>query len=1117
MKKVLFVSFLFFLFSGNTAKATHIVGGNISVEWVKDSTFKLTLHFYRDCKDGAVELPNSVSIGFYDLWDDSFLKSYQVSLTKKQTLRLGDDCFEPENLCVEEGIYSRNIIINTHPHVKDKKGKMQGKVPGYYFSWQSCCRNHVIDNIVNPGSTGMTFYARVPDQGRKNSTPYFQEYPAAYFCLDTLMEIDFSAIETDGDSLVYSLVTPLNGFATSSTEVIKPGPYPNVTWKDPYNDTNVVGGWPRMEIDSKTGLITAQPSAQGVYVMSVMVEEYRNGTKIGEVRREVQFEVVKCEYQNKPPVTEIKPENMGPGSELSLTDSTIVIFPGDSTCFDVISTDSNKLDWVGIIASSPMFNNNDPNYPTAWFYPDSAKGQANAKLCVKSKCEHASDSLYPVSFLVKDSSQCVGYIPTITIDSLFIHVQMPPNKKPYFVLPALDSTIYNIEPGDSICTLIMAIDINTRDYIELSAVSEMLDHNLDSVPDGYFTIDTATQIIQQNFCFKATCEDIGGTYPINFYVRDSNACTGWLGDTARITYFIAVQPNGNSIPEITVNNSSSDSLTVTAGDSLCFNVLTKDKNHKDFVTLAASGSILDPLFNGPNAYFTNEDTLVEKISTNLCIAATCEDVGGSPYQLTFTSVDSTFCEGWQTVYATKTIDVWVVPDVNIAPEIDTTVADTIEIIGGSAKYCVDIKSKDKNTKDYVSLTAVSDMFNSALDVPQATFNPVGADTAKTLTTKKLCITTACDDIQKQPYAITFYSRDSTLCDGWQDSVVERTIYVKVKAKENILPKFYAPTKNFEEIIAGDSLCFTVLAADVNTGPADLLDLTIQTEESTKPTYPDISFTPVYGATGTIGSNCCIYTKCENVAADPYQLRFIVTDTNTCFKYDSVVYHNMAIRVSPPANAVPHFTLPLESQYEVIAGELFCFDVELTDSNATDEIELDATSILIDSPNGKPSLDFVPMTGNSSISEYVCIQTECQHSSNTPYRITFIGKDDACVAASTSQNLDIYVRSAMEENGDSLAPNIFTPNYDGVNDYFKLDYLGNSELYCFDSFIIQIYNRWGKLVFESNDHDFRWDGKDKNGQLLMDGTYFYMITSNTYSEEYIKQGFVHLMRGDVIAK
>lgn len=66
------------------------------------------------------------------------------------------------------------------------------------------------------------------------------------------------------------------------------------------------------------------------------------------------------------------------------------------------------------------------------------------------------------------------------------------------------------------------------------------------------------------------------------------------------------------------------------------------------------------------------------------------------------------------------------------------------------------------------------------------------------------------------------------------------------------------------------------------------------------------------------------------------------------------------------------------------------------------------------------------------------------------------------------------------------PNAFTPNGDGLNDEFKI--VSNVIL---DEFQLQIYNRWGQLVFETSDQHIGWDGT-YNGNSLKSGSYVWKI-------------------------
>jgi gliding motility-associated-like protein len=69
----------------------------------------------------------------------------------------------------------------------------------------------------------------------------------------------------------------------------------------------------------------------------------------------------------------------------------------------------------------------------------------------------------------------------------------------------------------------------------------------------------------------------------------------------------------------------------------------------------------------------------------------------------------------------------------------------------------------------------------------------------------------------------------------------------------------------------------------------------------------------------------------------------------------------------------------------------------------------------------------------------------------------------------------------------ILPNVFTPNDDGVNDFWEINYTGSETLY------IKIFDRWGRLVYQSNSRDPAWNGKDTTGAIAPEGQYTYRIT------------------------
>lgn len=76
---------------------------------------------------------------------------------------------------------------------------------------------------------------------------------------------------------------------------------------------------------------------------------------------------------------------------------------------------------------------------------------------------------------------------------------------------------------------------------------------------------------------------------------------------------------------------------------------------------------------------------------------------------------------------------------------------------------------------------------------------------------------------------------------------------------------------------------------------------------------------------------------------------------------------------------------------------------------------------------------------------------------------------------------------LEDCDLPFIPNVFTPNGDGLNDFFTIGYRNATD------FSIEIYNRWGEMVFKSDNPQFAWDGTFR-GELVPMGAYFYVIVS-----------------------
>lgn len=86
---------------------------------------------------------------------------------------------------------------------------------------------------------------------------------------------------------------------------------------------------------------------------------------------------------------------------------------------------------------------------------------------------------------------------------------------------------------------------------------------------------------------------------------------------------------------------------------------------------------------------------------------------------------------------------------------------------------------------------------------------------------------------------------------------------------------------------------------------------------------------------------------------------------------------------------------------------------------------------------------------------------------------------------------INISDNFPERQETKLPNIFTPNGDGINDYFTLgdDFNDAKELH--------IFNRWGHLIYFSKFPNVGWDGRTyPSGDKVPESTYFYIIITKT---------------------
>lgn len=353
MRKLLTIA-IFMLAIFPSLWASHAAGGEIYYECTGPNTYDIHVRLFRDCNPGNVSLPSTVTVGIYNQSTHALLTSLSLTQgTVDANLDLGDNCYTPSGLCIDEAIYTATAV------------SIPDNADGYYLETHINTRNSLADNLSSPSSYTLLYFAELSDPALgQNSSPNFGNYPLdSYFCINSPKEWTFPVTDADGDSLVYSFVEPLGNTASSGTTAGS-GAYPfysTVPWATGYSLANIYNGFNPMTINSQTGEIYAFPSNLGTYAFVVRIEDYRNGVKMGEVRRDVQYAAMNCTLDQAPSVNFPSYFETPFDLEGSCIDFTLSDADGADTIF--IYTSSADLDMEGTFVS-PNTNNG------VWYYDD---------------------------------------------------------------------------------------------------------------------------------------------------------------------------------------------------------------------------------------------------------------------------------------------------------------------------------------------------------------------------------------------------------------------------------------------------------------------------------------------------------------------------------------------------------------------------------------------------------------------------------------------------------------------------------------------------------------------------------------------------------------------------
>ncbi|CAN5188513.1 hypothetical protein BH09BAC1_BH09BAC1_09900 [soil metagenome] len=347
------------------ARASHAMGADIFYECVGRDSFRITLNFYRDCF--GTTAPSTASIGITNTCTGA-----STSVNAAQTAQIQPDGIpngsEVSALCSTQ-IQNSTCNNGNLPGVQQYQYSFlwiaTSECANWRISYDLNARNAQINTLQNPGTYDLYIEAFINNttiNGVKtcNNSPRFTNRPVPYFCYQDSIRYNHGTVDIDGDSLVYTLVQPLQNPGTT------------VPYAAGFSVTNPLSTNNTFTFNSGTGQMFFVPQQAQVGVITVRVDEYRNGVLIGSTMRDIQV-VILGSPQCVPPYGRINVNGIDSSSVkggVFTGPYNLEACPGDTIRFDI------RLGGRNITLSSNATQAlPGATFTTTNFGPDSILGQ----------------------------------------------------------------------------------------------------------------------------------------------------------------------------------------------------------------------------------------------------------------------------------------------------------------------------------------------------------------------------------------------------------------------------------------------------------------------------------------------------------------------------------------------------------------------------------------------------------------------------------------------------------------------------------------------------------------------------------------------------------------------
>ena len=889
------LTFILFLSANFAALATHIVGGELEFTHIEGNRYRVGMVKYFDAVNGNPgAIGETAKIGVFSKRDNRQLLFLNIPLISDEPVPYTDPDCAIGTLLVRRIYYAQEITLDPSSFNEQE---------GYYMVWERCCRNNIISNIIAPQNAGLTMYLEFPAlvdrNGRRviNSAPQIFPPLSDYVCVNQPFFFDFSGSDPDGDELRYRLTVPINGNSdfNEPRPDPEPAPYSLVEFIPGITLNNMVPGSVPLQID-QDGIISLTASQTGLYVFAIAVDEYRNGVKIGEVRRDYQLLVIDCPTASKPNLA--FQANAEPNRYVEGT--TIILDPNEDRCGNLFVTDSDpntvisaRVKPINFTDASGILLENGGNI-------SGAGDELSLNVCFPECPKNPNDLTEPyiMDFIVADNSCAVPLLDTIRVNVL---VRNPPNEPPTFVTDATFDAATNCYIKE--VTIGETLTINT---IADDPNGDPLDINILGLPAGA-TFTGATQgtpVLRGQIRWTPDCNTLAPNetekiFDVSFSIEDSRKCDNAQRSETCLKIKVLKDSTQNNSPRIDANltfDPASNQYvydSVFVGELIDFNTLATDPDGDslsvEFVPQNFSRS-------GRNISYSPLQG-IGSLNSDFLWQTSCKDLNDprSPqtFVMNFNVKDYDAC-GEADLTDQIQVRVVLLPRPNIRPTIRASLVydsarmaycDTLTI---GEPYRFTLTGDDANG-DSILITGNGVGFSFAQF--QMQFTQVSG---RPIQTTDFVWNTNCNQENipfGQPIHLKFKVKDFNACEGSLEEEIDVKLVVLPPDPNNTAPEAKPEITTFDAneqvfvdtVFVGDAISFDVLGLDAQRDSVLLYAEGVGFELSDfNMTFPQVSgFAPVESTFDW--QTLCEYLG-DNPVANPkreFLIDFIIRDFNDC--------------------------------------------------------------------------------------------------------------------------------------------------------------------------------------------------------------------------------------------